>query len=80
MKGGTSGFDALSGGFHFGVIADWYFNYFGTGTGWYWTSTIWSGDEAYNRVIRKDSGVGREVNYAHIYKWNHMSVRCLKDH
>jgi len=43
--GGNTGFAALMGGFHYGVSADYYFGDFGT-HGWYWTCTIWSGDEA----------------------------------
>jgi uncharacterized protein (TIGR02145 family) len=78
-EGGYSGFNVKMGGFHFGVSASWYFNYFGT-HGWYWTCTMWASEEPYHRIFRyADSGVSDMLNTAHAYKWNHMSIRCVRD-
>lgn len=77
--GGNTGFNARLGGHHFGVYASGYFNYFDE-LGWYWSCTMWASDEPYHRIFyRSSSGVGDMLNTAHAYKWNHMSVRCVKD-
>ena len=80
QEGGITGFDALLGGFHWGVSASPpYFHSFGN-AGWYWTCTMWANDQPYNRwFFTFNTGVGVETNSATAYKWNHMSIRCVKD-
>jgi len=79
IEGGTSGFDALLGGFHYGVVADPYFQSF-EWEGYYWTCTYWGSDESHTRTFESwNSTIVDKINSANAYKWNHMSIRCIKD-